>query len=65
MMDLDLFQIAAERARTSVTEDEWNRLPLHEQSDAIYRELRSLDREIVGRKEVHPRWMNQAGQLPR
>jgi hypothetical protein len=45
----DPFQIAAERARLSFTEDEWNCLPIHDQSEAIYRELRSLDQEMARR----------------
>lgn len=47
---MDPFQIAAERARSSVTRDHWNGLDFHEQSNAIYRELRSLDREMAAER---------------
>ena len=41
------FQAAAAQARRSFTADEWDSLTFHEQSDAIYRELRRLDAAVV------------------
>ena len=43
MVQDDVFQIAAERARLRHTDDEWNALSSKDRSAAIYREMRLLD----------------------
>jgi hypothetical protein len=54
-MDYDPFKIAADRAKAAFTEERWNTLGICEQSEAIYRELRLIDAEIViGRAEAVP-----------
>ena len=51
MMPLpDDFQIAARRARERVGEPIWTTMSSHEQTIAIYEELRALDLERVARE---------------
>jgi len=51
-MSVNLFQIAASRAQNSCLPDEWQRLDLTEQSNAIYRELRRLDQAALRDEET-------------
>ncbi len=46
-MDLDPFQLAADRAKRVIGEGMWHRLTIVEQSDAIFRELRLIDAELA------------------
>ncbi len=43
----DRFQIAAEHAASSVATSVWLNMAATERSDAIYRELRTLDEEAL------------------
>jgi hypothetical protein len=46
-MKFNPFQLAAERAKQAVGEEEWRSLVLAEQSAAIYRQLRLIDAALV------------------
>jgi hypothetical protein len=46
-MKFNPFQLAAERAKQAIGEEEWRSLGLVEQSAAIYRELRLIDAALV------------------
>jgi hypothetical protein len=50
----DVFQIAAERARQSYTDNQWNALRPSDQCAAIYREMRLLDDERVSTGDDRP-----------
>ncbi|HTI82919.1 MAG TPA: hypothetical protein VL614_20895 [Acetobacteraceae bacterium] len=49
-MDFDPFQLAVKRAQQAIGEKEWRALKFSEQSAAIYRELQSIDAELVARQ---------------
>lgn len=44
------FLIAAERARLSFPDGKWESLTVSEQSDAIYRELRLIDADVMSER---------------
>lgn len=48
------FQVAYERARRRFEEAVWLRLTPHEQTEAIYAELRALDAERAARNSERP-----------
>jgi hypothetical protein len=56
LLTADDFQAAYERARKRFGEEAWQQLSTHDQSDAIYEELRALDAERVEREAAlrHP-----------
>jgi hypothetical protein len=55
------FFMAAERARLSFPDGKWESLTVSEQSDAIYRELRLIDADVMSERLADPR----SQQFPR
>jgi hypothetical protein len=47
----DDFQMAVRRLRERITDDEWDRLSMHQQAEAVYEELRALDAERFLRRD--------------
>ena len=46
-MEHEDFLLAVERARSSFSVEEWQEMPVSEQSRAIYRELKLIDADTV------------------
>jgi hypothetical protein len=56
-------EIAVDRARRLAGQTVWELLTTHEQTEAIYRELRGLDAERVAERLARPRDLNGARDL--
>lgn len=46
------FLLAVERARSSYSDEEWQDMPVSEQSRAIYHELRAIDADTVRTRQA-------------
>ncbi len=63
----DHFLLAVERARLSLPDGKWEALTVSQQSDAIYRELRLIDADVVAGRLAASRLSGttRRGQTPR
>lgn len=59
------FLLAAERAQLSFPDGKWESLTVPEQSDAIYRELRLIDADVVSERLAFQLPSRRAPQRPR